>query len=108
MRPASLIVPAGPALQRFDEDAIMELQLNDISRADAIRALKATGGDAEAAALWLLQEQAQQAAGQDEQAVAELEANGLSPDDAVAALAHCGGDVEQVGGEQAAVTFTAG
>ena len=88
-----------PFLQQ-DEDAIYELHLNGATRQDAIRALKACGGDREASLMWLLQRQLGAPGAQDPEAVAELLANGLSEEDARAALEQRGGDVAQVRGSQ--------
>ena len=81
-----------------DEAAIYAVQINCVSRPDAIRALRANGGDPDASLLWLLAErqEAEAGAGPDPAAVAELRANGLAQEDVLAALSHCKGDVAAV------------
>jgi hypothetical protein len=85
-----------PCLQ--DEAAIYAVQINCVSRPDAIRALRANGGDPDASLLWLLAERQEEEAkaGPDPAAVAELRANGLAQEDVLAALSHCKGNVAAV------------
>lgn len=85
-----------PPLLQHNELAIAELQLNGFSRAEAVSALEANGGDAEASLAWLLERQLAAEGQQDQVAVAELTAYGLSKADAEAALKECSGDVDQV------------
>lgn len=98
---ALLAVPSAgcpPLPCQQDEAAIYAVAINGVSRPDAIRALKANGGDPDASLLFLLAErqEAEGGAGPDPAAVAELRANGLPQEDALAALSHCNGDVAAV------------